>query len=54
MFCYYHLIKEKNSLSLHYNVNNSFLYAKGVKIFQFKVKDFEIKPYLLYMGNISK
>ena len=30
---------EKNCLSLKYNVANSFLYAKGVKIYQFKAKD---------------
>ena len=30
------------------------LYVNGVKVDQFKVKDWEIKPYPLCLGNISK
>ena len=41
-------------LSLHYNRSKSFLYANGIKVYQFKAKDLEIKPYLLRLGNISK
>ena len=40
-------------LSLHYNGSNSFLYVNCVKIYQFKVKDSEIKPYPLCLCNIS-
>ena len=28
------------------------LYANGVKIYQFKAKNSEIKPHLLYLGNV--
>ena len=31
-----------------------FFYAKGVNAYQFRVKDTEIKPYPLRLGNISK
>ena len=41
-------------LSLHYNGSNSFLFVNVVKKYQFKVKDSEIKPYSLCLGNISK
>ena len=41
-------------LSLHYNGNNSLLFVNAVKMYQFKAKDSEIKPYPLYLGNISK
>ena len=41
-------------LSLHCNGNHSFLFVNAVKMYQFKVKDSEIKPYPLYLGNISK
>ena len=41
-------------LSLHYNWSNSFLFVNATKIFQFKAKDFEIKDYMLFSGNISK
>ena len=41
-------------LSLHYNRSDSFLFVNAIKIYQFKVKDSEIKPYPLYLGNISK
>ena len=41
-------------LSLHYNGGNSFLFVNAVKMYQFKVKYSEIKPYPLCVGNISK
>ena len=41
-------------LSLHYNRSDSFLFVNAIKIYQFKVKDSEIKPYPLCLGNISK
>ena len=41
-------------LSVHYNGSNSFLFVNARKIYQFKVKDFEIKKYLLCLENISK
>ena len=41
-------------LSLHYNASDSFLYANCVKFYPFKAKNFEIKPYKLCLGNISK
>ena len=41
-------------LSLHYNGSNSFLFVNDAKIYQFKVKNSEIKDYALYLGNISK
>ena len=46
--------RKKICLSLHYNAANSFSYTNGVKIYQFKAKDSEIKPYPLCLGNISK
>ena len=41
-------------LSLHYNGNNSFFFVSATKMYQFKVKDSEIKYYTLCLGNISK
>ena len=41
-------------LSLYYNGNNSFLFANVTKIYQFKAKDFKIRDYPLWLGNISK
>ena len=42
-------------LSLHYNGSNSFLFANAVKMYQFKAKDSEIKPYSFHkMSHISK
>ena len=46
--------KTKFCLSLPCNGRNSFLYVDGVKVYQFKVKDSEIKPYCLCLGSISK
>ena len=41
-------------LSLHYNGSNSFLFVNTTKMYQFKVKNSEIKDYTLCLGNISK
>ena len=41
-------------LSLHCNGGNSFFYANGVKMYQFKAKDSKIKPCPFCLGNISK
>ena len=41
-------------LSLHYNGSNGFLFVIATKIYQSKVKDSEIKPYILCLGNILK
>ena len=46
--------ERKFCLSLNYNGNNSFLFANATKIYQFKGKDYKIKPYILCLGNISK
>ena len=39
--------RKKICLSLHYSEANNFLYTNCVKIYQFKAKDSEIKPYPL-------
>ena len=41
-------------LSLHYNVDNSYLFVNGKEIFNFKAKYSAIVPYPLCLGNISK
>ena len=41
-------------LSLHYNGSNSLLFFNDTKIYQFKVKDSEIKSSILCLGNVSK
>ena len=41
-------------LILHRNGSDSFLFVNGVKMYQFKAKDSEIKPYPLCLHNISK
>ena len=48
---------EKNKkfcLSLHYNKENSYLFANGTEIHKFKSKTSEILPYSLCLWNISK
>lgn len=45
---------EKICLSLLCNAANSFLYVNGVKLYQLKAKESEIKPYPLFLENISK
>ena len=46
--------KKKFCISLHYNGANSYLFANGTEIYKFKVKDSEIVPTPLSLGNISK
>ena len=46
--------QRKFCLSFHYNGSNSFLFVNAIKIYQFKAKKSQIKPYLLCFGNISK
>ena len=36
---------KRSALSLHYYWSNSFLFIYATKIYQFKAKDSEIKPY---------
>ena len=47
-------IETKFCLSLHYNGAKSYLFVNGTEVIKFKAKDSEIKPYSLYLGNISK
>ena len=46
--------EKKFCLSQHWNGSNNFLFINGIKIHQFKTKDFEINTYSLCFGNISK
>ena len=46
--------EKKIYLSLRYNEVNSFLFSNDVKVYQFKAKDSEIKPYQLCWRNILK
>ena len=41
-------------LSLHYNVDNSYLFVNNKEIIDFKAKDSEIVAYPLCLGGISK
>ena len=41
-------------LSFHNNGSNSFLFVNDTKLYQFKAKVSEIKPYILCLGNISE
>ena len=34
--------------------SDRFFYANEVKIYQFKSKDYQMKPWLLFLGNILK
>ena len=43
--------KRKFCLSLHYDRSNSFLFVNATKIYQFKAKNYEIKPYPLSSAN---
>ena len=45
---------QKISLSLHYNEANSYLFANGTEIHEFKAKDSEIVATPSCLGNISK
>ena len=44
--------QRKFCLSLHYSRSNSYLFVSATKIYQFKVKNFEIKPNQLCLVNI--
>ena len=41
-------------LSPYYNGSNSFLFVNAKKVYQFKVKNSEIKDYAPCLGNVSK
>ena len=41
-------------LSLHYNGDNSYLFVNGKQSHKFKANDYEIVPYQLCLGGISK
>ena len=41
-------------MTLHYNIQNSYLFVNCTKIIKFKSKDPEILPYPLCLGNISR
>ena len=46
--------KKRFCLSLHYNGANIYLFVNSAEVYKFKVKDSEIAPTLLCLGNISK
>ena len=46
--------KKRFVLSLHYCGSNSFLFVSATKMYQFKGKGSEIKPYILSFDNILK
>ena len=54
IYLYLSKSRKKIGLSLQYNAFNSFLYDNGVKVYQFKAKYSEIKPYPLCLVHISK
>ena len=41
-------------LSLHHNGSNNFLHVIAVKLYQYKAKDSQTKPYPLCLGNTFK
>ena len=45
---------KKICLNLHYNKENSYLFVNGTEIIKLKLKDPEILPYPLCLGNISR
>ena len=47
-------LRKRFVLSLHYNGSRDFLFVNAVKMYQFKAKVSEIKPYPFCIGNISK
>ena len=47
------ILVKKNTKVYNYNESNSVLYVNVVKTYQFKAKDFKIKPYPLCLDNIS-
>ena len=38
---------------MHYNGDNSYLFVNGKEVIKFKVKNFEIKPHTIALGNIT-
>ena len=50
----YSVIEKLNSLSLHYNGANSYLFVDGSEVIKFKAKDSEMVASSLCLGNISK
>ena len=46
--------RERFVLSQQYNGSNSSLCVNATKIYEFKAKDYEIKNYVLCLGNKSK
>ena len=46
-------INKKFVLSLHYNGDDSYLFANGKQELKFKAKDDQIVKEILYLGNIS-
>ena len=47
-------LRKRFVLSLHYNGSLDFSFVNAVKMYQFKAKVSEIKPYPFCIGNISK
>ena len=45
---------KKFGLSLHYNGDNSYLFANSKEVIKFKAKDYEITPYPSCLGGLSK
>ena len=45
---------KKFCLSLHYNVENSYLFVNGTEFYKFKAKVSEILVGSIYLGNLSK
>ena len=41
-------------LSLHYNGNNSYLFANGKQVINFKRKNFQLIKYPMCLGGLSK
>ena len=41
-------------MSLHYDKKKSYLFVNGTEIIKFKLKDPEIHPHPLCLGNISR
>ena len=50
----FNVTNKKFCLSLHYNGDGSYLFVNNKEIVNFKVKDSEIVPYPLCLGNVSK
>ena len=48
------VMNKKFCLSLHYNVENSYLFVNGTEFYKFKAKVSEILVGKIYLGNLSK